>query len=691
MSSLASGSPSSASPEAIPPDLRELVQELAVAVHKRGIYPATHPMQLGAVEGVLARLQRILAMRPDLSIGVARSHLLLDGHATDPDHPLLSELAARLHDHQVGGVRFAAGVSRDELDAFVAAVAESLQRGGEPLGTRSEGVAPKWPHLIVSPLAFEQLALLDEEGNALSTTPRAARASELWGALAQAALADGAVGGAGAVYRPQELARSIEKKIGTPQFDDHLSGFLLQAVGVADSRAASIEPALRSQVSELVEALSEPALQQLLQMGGDHSKRDAFLRGASETLGAHAVLDLVRVAAEQDGAPISSAVLRLMRKLAREASGHRVGARGADVALRRIARHLLRDWTLDDPNPEQYSRMLVEISADGGQSAVDRRRDVPEPERVIEISLEVQLIAPSTEAALGRLVMRDGAAATLERLQLLPDSPCRESLVGRLLNESLLREQLNADRPDIALLTYAVDHIRTRAIEPILQAIDSRDDADPAWTVTLLLRLGGESFPALREALPRCSTRVLRQLGTLFDRLDAWPPGVDVLAFARHPDATVRREAQRFLLRHDATREGALLLALRDADIRAFHQAMQVALRGCSAEASRILMRRYDDESLGAELRPRIVRAIASAGNPEALAWLTERSLTTRWWRAGKRLRKGSPEVVAAIGAIAQHFRGEDEAEYVLRLAARSRDDDIRRAAASLPDAVGSP
>jgi len=310
---------------------------------------------------------------------------------------------------------------------------------------------------------------------------------------------------------------------------------------------------------------------------------------------------------------------------------------------------------------------------------------------VIEISLEVQVIAPSTEAALGRLVMRDGTAATLDRLQLLPDSPCRESLVGRLLNESLLREQLHAERPDVALLAHAVDHIRVRAIEPILQAIDTRDDADPAWSVTLLQRLGSESFPVLREALPTCSTRVLRQLAALFDRLDAWPPGVDTLAFARHPDATVRREVQRFLLRHEATREAALLLGLRDADIRAFHQAMQIALRGCSSDASRLLMRRYDDESLGAELRPRIVRAIASAGSPEALAWLTERALTTRWWRAGKRLRKGSPEVVAAIGAIAQHFRGAGDADYVLRLATRSRDDDIRRAAASLPDAEGSP
>ncbi len=287
---------------------------------------------------------------------------------------------------------------------------------------------------------------------------------------------------------------------------------------------------LRAQVSELVEALSEGALQQLLEMGGDRARRDAFLHGASDALGAHAVLDLVRAAAQQDGAPISSAVLRLMRKLAREASGNRIGSRGADLALRRIARHLLRDWTLDDPNPEEYSRMLVEISGTGAVAAVDRRRDALEPERMIEISLEVSTVAPSTELALGRLVMRDGVAATLERLYQLPESESREALVGLLLNESMLREQLAAERPDLPLLFQAVDRMRERAVPPILQAIDQRDDTDPSWTVTLLLRLGDDVLPPLGEALAGSSPRVLRQLVAVFDKLDAWPGGVDPMS-----------------------------------------------------------------------------------------------------------------------------------------------------------------
>ncbi|MEP7383424.1 MAG: hypothetical protein ABI910_17195 [Gemmatimonadota bacterium] len=686
MTSLAPGTPPAASPAAIPHELIELVQELAVAVHKRGIYPASHPMQLGAVDALLARLQRVLTTRAELPIGVARSQLLLDGTPTDSDHPLLSELATRLHSHQLGGLRFTAGVARDELDALVGALAESALRGSVPLGALDAEDTPRWPHVLLSPLAFEQLALLDADGSAVPSVSCSARDSQLWGALAHAALSDWE--GGDEIHSPEHVARSIERQLGTPQFDEHLSGFLLQVVGELGARSAEGEPALRLQVSQLVEQLSDGALQQLLEMGGDRSRRDAFLAGANSTLGAHAVLDLVRVAAAQDGAPISSAVLRLMRKLAREASGTRASGRGADVALRRMVRHLLRDWTLDDPNPEEYSRLLGELSAEGAVAAMDRRRDALEPERIVEICLEVALVTPSTEAALGRLALRDGVAATLERLQLLPESEARESLVGRLLNESTLREQLTAERPDLQLLTHAVERMRVRAVVPILQAIDARDDADAAWAVTLLLRLGREALRPLRDALPGVSIRVLRQVLVVFDRLDEWPTGVVPTTFARHPDPAVRREAIRFLMRHDDTRESGVLLGLRDADVRTFHVALHAAVRGCSVEGSRLLMKRYEDGSIGAELRARVVRTIANVGTLEALEWLNAQALTTRWWSGGMRLRKGSPEVLATIGAIAQYYRDEGAAVHVLQLAARSRNEDIRRAAAARPEMV---
>ena len=221
-----------AHPESLPPELREFAQELAVAVHKRGIYPAGHPMQQGAVEGVLERLSSLLAARPELSIGVGRSHLILDGVSTDPHNPLMCELAERLHDHLLGGVRIIAGVSRAELDDFVARLATPASRGGEALGTQAEQVSEQWSHIHVVPVAFNQLALLEggDEGEGSEATAPGSRTDVVWTALAQAALAGNGAGGGGELRSPVELAQAFEARAGAPGGRDSLLEALRHAL-----------------------------------------------------------------------------------------------------------------------------------------------------------------------------------------------------------------------------------------------------------------------------------------------------------------------------------------------------------------------------------------------------------------------------------------------------------------------------
>lgn len=676
--------------ESLPLELREFVQDFAVAVHKRGIYPAAHPMQLGAVEAAMSRLESLLATRHELPVGVARTHLLVEGIATDPDHPLLRDLAARMHDHQLGGLRLLPGVTRDELDGLVAALSESPLRGGDPLGARARELEQEWPHLHLSPLAFHQLALLAddaEDGDVGAVV--ASKSSEVWAALAHTSLAGGD-GDDQALHQPSILAASIEHRLADPLARDTVIEALLKAVDEIESPEAGGDGTLRQRVTQLVQLLSEEAIHQLLEMNGDRHRRDAFLEKASRALGAQAVVDLVRVAAAQDGAPVSSAMLRLLQKLARGASRSRAGARATDVALRRVSRRLLRDWTLDDPNPEQYSLVLGEIAQGGSSSARDRQRDTCEPERIVEMSLDTGVVTTSTEAALGRLVMRDGVAATLDRLMHLPESPERELLEGRLVNEAMLREQLAADRPDLTVLAHAVDRMRTRAIEPIVQALVRREENEGEWAVSLLTRLGFDVLVPLGHAMPSLPPRALRHVLAVFDRLDAWPPGVEPSTLARHADAAVRREAIRFLLKHDATREGGTLLGLRDPDLRTFGLAMASVMRACSHEAARLLMERYDDPAIGSELRARMARTIASSRAPETLEWMLGQVLTTRWIVGSVRLRKPTLEVRAIIGAIAQFHRGEPRAERVLRLAERSRDEGTRRAAAARTEHMGT-
>src|SRR5215210_3434582 len=98
MSSIVTGSADAT----LPQDHADLLVELAVAVHKNAIYPGTHPLLVASVDSLARRMSALLDQRATLSIGVARRQLIIEGVATDEDHPILRDLAARLHRHQIG-------------------------------------------------------------------------------------------------------------------------------------------------------------------------------------------------------------------------------------------------------------------------------------------------------------------------------------------------------------------------------------------------------------------------------------------------------------------------------------------------------------------------------------------------------------------------------------------------------------
>ena len=116
---------------ALTQDLSEFLIELSIALHRHGMYPQGHPSLLPAELNVVARLTPLIAERGSLSLGVARRQLIIEGSATDPKHPVLQELAGRLHRHHIGAVRFEAGTE----------VNDRLVPRGETLGFAGGAVA----------------------------------------------------------------------------------------------------------------------------------------------------------------------------------------------------------------------------------------------------------------------------------------------------------------------------------------------------------------------------------------------------------------------------------------------------------------------------------------------------------------------------------------------------------------------
>src|SRR5438445_8850462 len=128
-------------------DLADFLIELSIALHKHAMYPEGHPSLAPAAAGVTRRAERLLQDRSTLSLGVARQQLVIEGVATDPKHPVLAELAGRLHRHHLGAMTFRRGVEAAEVAAVLKALAVDAERRGQPLGLGPPEGLRAWAHV----------------------------------------------------------------------------------------------------------------------------------------------------------------------------------------------------------------------------------------------------------------------------------------------------------------------------------------------------------------------------------------------------------------------------------------------------------------------------------------------------------------------------------------------------------------
>src|SRR5690242_16708565 len=144
-------------------ELSAFLVEFSIALHKNQIYPPGHPLLNTALLGFNDRLHALLQSRPSLSIGVARKQLVIEGVATDPDNPLLRDLALKLHRHHLGAVKITPDVQDHEIAEFLALLVVDPYLSKEPLGRPPSGEIKHWPNIWLFPLAYDQLELVEEE------------------------------------------------------------------------------------------------------------------------------------------------------------------------------------------------------------------------------------------------------------------------------------------------------------------------------------------------------------------------------------------------------------------------------------------------------------------------------------------------------------------------------------------------
>ncbi len=698
---------SSGESAALSRDLADFLIELSIGLHKNSIYPPGHPLLDGAVRGVERRLTVLLDKRDSISLGVARNQLVIEGVATDPENPLLRELAGRLHRHQLGAIRFAKDATPDEIRVFLATVAVEPQRTDRPLGLEPPEVLHQWSHIRLYPMTFDQLELVEEGadkpveaheagdtkgGSGKPDTGARSRAAQLWVGLARAAMATGT----GAADEPPPstdpvvVAQAIDDSVKDVAYDQVVVGYLLQIAEELKRAHGQEALALQRRISKLVRALRPETLRRLMDMGGDVLQRKRFALDTSQGLAVDAVVELVQAAADTSKQTVSHSMMRLLSKFAVHAEQDAGDVRGEfEGALREHVHKLISDWKLDDPNPDAYRQALEQMSQSAPLFTTSDQAFPPEPERMIQMALEVGTVGEALWRAVDARAGRDNFLPLLDLLDRAPESQIRTMIWERITTEDRLRTLLAGKLEHRAQVERLIAKMGLAAAAPLLDAIEAADEQAARPLSELLLSLGKDVAPMILSRMDGARWANQRRLLALLAQIPETPSHADAADYLQHADPDVRREALRCALRSPASRSYALSIAMSDADPRMVFTALNAALGDCPPDAVPGIMRKVDDPDIAPELRQLGIRVMASMATEETLLWLVQRALGKKRALRRQGLAPKSPELLAILTAVAGEWRDHPDAARLMALARTSDDPEIRGAVAARPSQVG--
>ncbi len=680
-----------AKPETLSRELSEFLVELSIGVHRYAMYPPGHPSLAPVVENIVGRLAAFFGSHRSLSIGVAERQLVIEGVATDQRHPVLSDLARRLHGHQLGAISFSKGVTAPEISRLLTVLATESERGGTPVGLLPAEEFPSWEHARLYPVGYEHLEI---RGGAADSIPEMDGVTALWLGLAQSALQS--EGPAGESAEANVLARAIEDHGQETAYDQVVVGYLLQLAQELKGATGSDAEKIRQRVSTLMKELDDSTLERLVRFGGNAAQRKRFLLDATQSLAVDSVVKVLRAAASGAEQSISHSMTRLLSKLAvhAERGGAHMGSQ-ADTALRDNVEALIEDWDLKDPNPETYTAVLDAMSraAPVLSAPDDGERGISGAARVVETALEVDAYGPIVEKAVSDL-MKEGGTGRL--LGLVDEAPVGNAVAGRirkyLTSPAHFRELLYSGNVDEQALSALIREMGSSAVDPLLDVLAESDSRSVRRRVfDALIGMGPWVGQRTVERLADGRWFVLRNMLALLQRLDPPPEGFDPQPFLEHADPRVRREALPLALRHPSRRERALVAALGDEDERMVRMAL-LELRTHVPEAvlPTLANRVVASPERSSEIRALGARTLKGTDSHLAMNVLLDIVSPRKTIFGRAKIAGNSPEVLAALNTLAHQWPEDPQVEGLLKMAAHSKDPAIRGAvrAAMSPDLV---
>ncbi len=663
----------------LPRDVGVFLPLLGIALHKCTTYPERHPLLQSAIDAAASHLRVVLVNRPFFLLGVARNQLLVEGLATDPDNPVLRELAAKLHRHQIGAIKFTQGASREELTEVLRLLSGDARTA--PVGSTLKDHDTSWDCIRLLPPAYERLELAEGEQRLGEQAVGDTAAHRLWIGLAAVALAKE---GAPELHSdPRAVAKALTERIKDPEKAKQVISYLLGLSRELKLAAGAEAAAIKERLGQLLNHITEDTLRELATVGADLAQRRRLVADAAMVLPAGAVMTLLRAVSDSNAQAIPQAMLRLLTKLAFQAEKGSLSVREeADLAMREGVRQLVDKWSLDDPNPAPYTRMLERLSRHPGGTATSTEEHPAEAIRLVLMALETDTVGDAVWTALQELVS-DGRASEIMKLVDDPNvaEDIQEHFWTRLATPGNMRILLANEPRDTEVVELLLERMGMAAAAPMLESLEVADNRTlRRRLLTRLGKLGPAIGPMLVERLPMSPWYVQRNLLALLGSLPEIPADFSPAVYAENDDPRVRREAVKLMLRIPGQRDEAILAMLGDDDEANVRIGLAAALEGCPPAAVRRLMVLLNDGRVSVEIRALAIRVLGTIRSPATRDWLVTHALTKPKWFRRRRLLPRSPELLAVLSALARGFGNDPNAQLVLRLAAESGDPAIRKA-----------
>lgn len=663
---LATEAPDTLAP--LEPALVDLLLEVAIGVHRFGMYPPGHPTIEALGDRLAKRLNLYVAEEGPLQVGVASKQLVVGSGATDSGHPILRELARKLRERGVGALTFHQGVQGSHLETLLQALAADASASAETPTVPGEVV-------LVHPVGYDALDLA-----AAGASSATSRATDLWLGLARAAMSAGTIEQADA-ENVEGLACRIRDLSDEPGYDQILLGYMSQLAGVLKAAGGGEEGrAIRSQFSSLLERLDEATIQSLL-ANAANGEGLRFALDVCEALDPKAAIRIIELAPRGAGQRMSDQLLRLLRKLAVQADvGSDPLSASSDEAFKEAVGRLADDWDLKDPAPEQYSAildgMVASSAVSGNRKATDR---VGGDQRMVYTALEVDALGPAVTDAVERLSNSGGIKFLLRLLESVPEG----SRVGEYIREVVhspeqIKRLTSGVEVDEAALDRVIRRMGQASIEPLLDGLMLSESRSVRRVISDRLSKMGD--PVARVALDRLKSEDVwyrvRNLLILAAQVTDLPEDAEVARFLDHVDHRVRREALPLCLRQTEQRSAVLRQSLKDEDPRMVRMALVELKESCPPELVSDLS---EMAVVGGDLGAQAAKAIGACSSHLGLKALLDLT-RTRGWTGRVRLAKNSPVLLASLEALQTRWPEFEEVVELLNLARKSKNADVRRA-----------